>query len=108
MLQKSYYGIWFIIYYLYQLVKSNIQIAILALSPRLDISYGFIEIPLTLKSDFGLLLFSNLVSMTPGSLVTEINDDRTIATVHVIFSPSEKEVSDGIQKMQGMIKRFIA
>ncbi len=106
MLQKTFYGIWFIVYYLVQLVRSNIQIAFLALSPQIDISYGFIKIPLTIKSDFGLLLFSNLVSMTPGSLVTEIDDARTFATVHVIYTPNEKEVYDGVQKMQDMIKRF--
>ncbi len=108
MLRKTFYGIRFLVYYLVQLVKSNIQVALMSLSPRLDFRYGFIQVPLSLKSDFGLLLFSNFVSMTPGSLVTEIDDARTFATVHVIFTSSEKEVYDGVQKMQDMIKRFTA
>jgi len=107
MLRKTYYAFRFIIYYLFQLIRSNIQIAIVTLSPRLNIKYGFIEVPLILKSDFGLLLFSNLVSMTPGSLVTDIDKTRTMATVHVIYTTSENEIVDEVQKMQQKIKRFI-
>jgi multisubunit Na+/H+ antiporter MnhE subunit len=46
--------------------------------------------------------------MTPGSLVTEVVEGRNNATVHVIFTSSEKEVLEDVQKMQDMIKRFTA
>ena len=106
MLRKTFYAFQFIIYYLFQLIRSNIHIAFITLSPRLNIKYGFIEVPLSLNSDFGILLFSNLVSMTPGSLVTDINDTKTMATVHVIFTTSENEIYNEVQKMQLKIKRF--
>ncbi|MDB4582179.1 Na+/H+ antiporter subunit E [Draconibacterium sp.] len=108
MLRKTFYVFQFIFYYLFQLIWSNIHIAFITLSPRLNIKYGFIKVPLNLKSDFGLLLFSNLVSMTPGSLVTDIDNARTMATVHVIFSNNENEIYDEVQKMQQKIKRFTA
>jgi multicomponent Na+:H+ antiporter subunit E len=108
MLRKTFYAFQFIIYYLFQLIRSNIYIALITLSPRLNIKYGFIEVPLSLKSDFGLLLFSNLVSMTPGSLVTDIDNTRTMAKVHVIYTNSENEMYDEVQKMQQKIKQFIA
>jgi len=106
MLSKAFYIIQFIIYYLFQLVKSNIQIAYITLSPRLNIKFGLITVPLSLNSDFGLLLYSNLVSMTPGSLVTDIDHAKTMATVHVIFTKNEKEIYDEVLSMQNRIKRF--
>ena len=106
MLSKAFYIIQFIIYYLFQLVKSNIQIAYITLSPRLNIKFGLITVPLSLNSDFGLLLYSNLVSMTPGSLVTDIDKSKTIVTVHVIFTKNEKEIYDEVLSMQNRIKRF--
>jgi multicomponent Na+:H+ antiporter subunit E len=108
MLRKTFYAFQFVVYYLFQLVRSNIHIALITLSPQLNIKYGFIKVPLNLKSDFGLLLFSNLVSMTPGSLVTDIDNTKTMATVHVIFSTSENEIFEEVQKMQKKIKRFTA
>ena len=108
MLRKTFFAFQFILYYLFQLVRSNIHIARITLSPQQNIKYGFIEMPLNLKSDFGLLLFSNLVSMTPGSIVTDINSTKTIATVHVIFSTNENDMYEEVQKMQKKIKQFIA
>ena len=52
----------------------------------MNMKSGFIEVPIVLKSDLGLLLFSNLVSMTPGLLVTNIARNKETATVHVLFS----------------------
>ncbi len=108
MLRKTFYAFQFSIYYLFQLIRSNIHITFITLSPRLNINYGFIEVPLNLTSDFGLLLFSNLVSMTPGSLVTDINRTKAMATVHIIFTTNENEVYDEVQKMQKKIKQFTA
>lgn len=106
MIRKIFYAIQFLVFYLFQLLRSNIYLAGLALSPKLNMEYGFIQVPLKLKSDFGLLLFSNLVSMTPGSLVTDINRSNKMATVHVIITSSEKKVFEEVNRMQEKIKNF--
>lgn len=108
MLQRVFYIIEFVVYYLYQLVRSNIYLAFIILLPKMNIKIGFIDVPLTLKSDVGLLLFSNLVSMTPGSLVTNISKNRKTATIHILFSKDETEIRDEVLRMQEKIKRFTA
>ena len=108
MVSKIYYILEFIVYYLFQLVRSNIYLAYITLSPQLNIKSGFIEVPLTLKSDFGILLFSNLVSMTPGSLVTNIPENRKTVTVHVLYTINDEEMHAEVQQMQQKIKRFTA
>lgn len=106
MIRKIWYAFQFLALYIYQLLRSNIYLAGIALSPKLNIKYGFIEVPLILKSDFGLLLYSNLVSMTPGSLVTDINSSKTTAVVHVVFSSDEDKIYEELQRMQKKIKKF--
>ena len=106
MLRKIFYILEFFVYYLFQLVRSNIQLAYIILSPKMNIKSGFIDVPLSLNSDLGLLLFSNLVSMTPGSLVTNISENRETATVHVLFSTTDAEIQSEVQRMQEKIKRF--
>jgi multicomponent Na+:H+ antiporter subunit E len=106
MLQKVFYIIEFVLYYLLQLVRSNFYLAYMILSPKMNIKAGFIDVELTLKSDVGLLLFSNLVSMTPGSLVTNISEDKETATVHILFSKNKSEIKTEVQRMQEKIKRF--
>lgn len=101
-----FYAIQFIGFYIFQLLRSNIYMAGITLSPKLNFRYGFIQVPLHLKTDLGILLFSNLVSMTPGSLVTDIDRTKTMATVHVIFSSNEEKIFDEVQRMQNRIKNF--
>lgn len=106
MLRKTLHIIQFIGLYLLQLLRSNLVLARITLSRKLNIQSNFIHVPLRLQSDFGLLLFSNLVSMTPGSLVTDIDETKTNATIHVLLFTDENRIIDEIERMQNRIKQI--
>lgn len=103
---KTYYIVAFILFYLYKLVEANLIIAHDIVTPKLSINPGFIEVPLTLKTNFGMLLFSNLLSMTPGSLSIDITDDKKTMLVHVLYQTTEEEMLDEFEKLQRKIKRI--
>lgn len=105
-MRKVYYIFSFIGFYLLKLIQSNIVIAYDILTPKMSTNPGLIEVPLTLKSDFGLLLFSNLLSMTPGTLVIDITETRDIALVHVLYLTSSAEILVEINEIQDKIGRF--
>ncbi len=105
-MRKIYYIFSFIGFYLLKLIQSNVYIAYDILSPKMSTNPGLIEVPLTLKSDFGLLLFSNLLSMTPGTLVVDIYENRKIALVHVLYLTSSAEILNEIKEIQDKIGRF--
>lgn len=98
----------FIAFYLALMVRSNLQIAITILSPRLEVRSGFLEVPLTLNSPGGILLFSNLLSMTPGSLSTDISSDRKYLRVHLLVMDEEQKVLHEINKIQRRVERIIS
>lgn len=103
---KPYYIVTFILFYLYKLVEANLYIAYDILTPRLRIKPGFIKVPLTLKSNFGLLLFSNLLSMTPGSLSIDITDDKKTILVHVLYETTQDDMLKEFNVIQNKIKRI--
>jgi multisubunit Na+/H+ antiporter MnhE subunit len=103
---KPYYIVTFILFYLYKLVEANLYIAYDILTPRLRIKPGFIKVPLTLKSNFGLLLFSNLLSMTPGSLSIDITDDKKTILVHVLYETTQDDMLKEFNIIQNKIKRI--
>ena len=74
--RQLYYLVSFVIYYLFKIVQSNIYIAYDILTPRMHTNPGFVWVPLKLDSDFGILLFSNLLSMTPGTLSVDLSGDK--------------------------------
>lgn len=106
-LYKIFYLIEFVFFYLLKLIQSNFYIAHDILTPGMRSKPDFIHLPLRIKSDFGLLLFSNLVSMTPGSLSIDISDDKKIIDIHVLYSHDKKKVISEIEEIQSKIKRII-
>jgi multisubunit Na+/H+ antiporter MnhE subunit len=104
--KKLYAVLDFLVYYLVKLVTANIFIAMDILTPRMRTSPAFIRMPVTIRSGAGLLLFSNLLSMTPGTLTIEISEDKQTILVHVLYSQDEKKVIQEIRLIQEKVKRI--
>lgn len=102
-----YYIPEFMVYYLYQLIKSNVQMAYITLSPKMDIGSGFIEYRINLRSSGGLLLLCNLISMTPGTISVDVDDAKEKLLVHVLSNNSRENVLNDINSIELRILRLI-
>jgi multicomponent Na+:H+ antiporter subunit E len=65
-----YYG-----YFFRQLIKSNIKLAAIVLSPSLPINPGIVKVRTRLKTRMGRLMLANSITLTPGTLTVEIDGD---------------------------------
>lgn len=81
-LVKIYRIINFIIYYIYEMIKANLLIAVDILSPHPKMKPGIVIHNLDDMSDQELLTLFNLLSMTPGTLSIDISNDRRCIYVH--------------------------
>jgi len=106
-IKKIFFGIEFMLFYLLQLVQSNIYIAYDILTPKFKGTPDIIKVPLQIKSDFGLLVFTNLLSMTPGTLTIDICPEKKEVLVHVLYSKNKEAVLSEINKIQRKINRII-
>jgi multicomponent Na+:H+ antiporter subunit E len=61
--------------FLFELLKSNIDVATRVISPTLNINPGIVKVKTRLKSKMGRLLLANSITLTPGTLTVEIEDD---------------------------------
>jgi multicomponent Na+:H+ antiporter subunit E len=101
---KIYHLLTFPLYYLVKLVSANLYIAYDILTPRMHINPGTIEVETKVKSDFGLLLCSNLISMTPGTLSLELDREKGTLLVHTLYmnkrESTEKEIVRIMKRIQ--------
>jgi len=65
-----YYG-----YFFRQLVQSNLRLARIVVSPELPIDPGIVRIRTGLKSRMGRLMLANSITLTPGTLTVEVEDE---------------------------------
>jgi multicomponent Na+:H+ antiporter subunit E len=105
-LRRIYYILDFLIYYLLKLVSSNFRVAADILTPGTRTNPIFIEFPVQLKTDWGLLIFSNLVSMTPGTLSIDISQDKSLLMVHLLFRDNEASVRTDLARIQEKIRKM--
>lgn len=81
----------FIFYFLYELVKANLQVAYDVITPSFYMKPGIIRIPLTAKSDLEITLLANLITLTPGTLSLDVSDDKKVLYVHAMYVKDKDE-----------------
>jgi multicomponent Na+:H+ antiporter subunit E len=79
---------YFIVYYLpvfvWECIKANFDVAYRVLHPRLPINPGIVKVKTSLKSDIALTFLANSITLTPGTLSVDIDQDNGILYVHWI------------------------
>jgi multicomponent K+:H+ antiporter subunit E len=66
------------------IVTANLSVARAVLSPVDRLRPGFVRVPLDLRSDVGISVLANTVSLTPGTLSAELTEDRRELIVHCL------------------------
>jgi len=86
----------------YELLVSSIAVIWDVITPTQLSRPAIIEMPLDVKSDVGILLVTNLISLTPGTLSLDISDDRKTLYVHAMFADNPEEIvrtlKDGMER----------
>jgi multicomponent Na+:H+ antiporter subunit E len=75
------------------LVLSSVQLAWLAVKPGPPPLSAVLRAQLAIKSDLVLALAVNIINLTPGTIVLEIDQVRRMIYVHVIDVGSERAVN---------------
>lgn len=89
----------FIFVMLIEIIKSNWQVAKIVLSPSLPISPSFVKVKKTFEKDFDKVIFGNSVTLTPGTLTVDIDEEGFL--VHALT----KEAAEGLEG--SIIEEFV-
>ncbi|MEM1428583.1 MAG: Na+/H+ antiporter subunit E [Pseudomonadota bacterium] len=92
-----------LVYFHYELIKSSVDVAWDVLTPRAYAKPSLVEMPLDAKSDLEILLVTNLISLTPGTLSVDVTEDRSKLIVHAMFAEDPqalvKDLKNGMERM---------
>jgi len=102
---RAYRVVRLILFFLYDLIVSSIQVAYDVLTPTDHSNPAILEMPLDVKSDIEILLVTNLISLTPGTLSLDVTPDRKTLIVHAMFADDPEEVIASLKSgMERMVK----
>jgi multicomponent Na+:H+ antiporter subunit E len=91
---------------IYDMIKGGLMVARLALSPKVDIDPAIIAIPSECKSELATALSAHSISLAPGELVVEI-DDQGVMYTHVLDIQSTPKYKQLAQKLRNDLLRKI-
>lgn len=77
-----------------EIVKANLDVAKIVLSPSMPISPCYVKVPVKHKKVLNKVLYANSITLTPGTLSVDINEDEIL--VHALT----KAAADGMEENQ--------
>ncbi|WP_436855270.1 Na+/H+ antiporter Mnh1 subunit E [Staphylococcus caeli] len=91
--------------FLIELVKANIDVIRIVIKPTMNNEPAFFTYHTDLKKDWQIALLSNLITLTPGTIVLGVSDDRTKIYIHSIdFSTKEEEVESIKSSLEKVVR----
>lgn len=104
-LRRMYWFIKLILVFIWEMIKANIELIRLILSPKVDIHPGFFAYPCDLEEDWEVSLLSALISLTPGTILVAISDDYSTLYIHAIdLKDADEEIENIRANFENVIK----
>lgn len=95
----------FFFFFLYELVKANIQVAWEVGTPSFHMTPGIVGVPLDITSDSEITMLANLITLTPGTLSLDVSEDKKTLYVYSMYITNREDFIEGIKS--GFEKRII-
>lgn len=78
-------------FFVKELINSSIRVAWETITPGYHMRAGILAVPLSVRSDLGITLFANLISLTPGTLSLDVSEDREYLYIHTMYIDQGEE-----------------
>lgn len=95
--RKLALGVTLVLVFSRELIKSNIAVLRVVLSPRPLIRSGVIAVPTELTNDLALTMLANMITLTPGTLTLDISHNRRYLFVHTLNLNDPEDVKRDIR-----------
>jgi len=99
----------YILRVLADIVVANIEVSILVLGPVRRLQPAFIAIPLDIHEELPITLLASTVSLTPGTVSSELSDDYKWLYIHALHVTDEQELINTIKsRYEAPLKEIFA
>ncbi|KIT16477.1 Na+/H+ antiporter subunit E [Jannaschia aquimarina] len=99
---RVYRWVKLLLLFLWELVVSSVSVAWDVLTPRHRARPGIIAVPLKAEGEAEVLLVTNLISLTPGTLSLDVTEDCRTLYVHAMFADDpaaiRKQIETGMER----------
>lgn len=92
----------FIFFFLFELIKANLQVAFDVVTKKFYMTPGIVKVPLEAETNLEISLLANLITLTPGTLSLDVSEDRKVLYVHAMYITDKeafiKDIKNGFER----------
>lgn len=77
-----------------EIIKANIAVIRIILSPKKDFEPTIVKFKTDIKSDLGKVFLANSITLTPGTYTIQLEDDEYL--IHALDKPFGKDLNDSV------------
>ncbi|WP_106497074.1 Na+/H+ antiporter subunit E [Lentibacillus sp. Marseille-P4043] len=103
-LKRVYKIVKLILLFIKELISSNIDIVKLVYKRKPEFEPGIFALPVDLKSNWGITLLANLITLTPGTLSVAISYDHSHIYIHAMDIDT---IDDSINSIKNTFEKAI-
>ncbi len=97
-IRKPWLAIRYICMVLKDILVANVEVALLIIGPTRKLNPAFVAVPIHLSTDLGITILASTVSLTPGTVSTEVSKDKAWLYIHALHLTNEAELIDSIKQ----------
>ena len=101
--RRVWHRIGFLLFYLWELLLSNLRVARDVMRPRSQARPAIVAIPVDGLNPAQITLLANLITMTPGTLSIDTSSDQSTLYIHAMFVDDVQALRDEIE--HGLTRR---
>lgn len=89
--------------FLVELVRANLRVATEIATPGFGMQAAIMVAPTRSRNLVEAVLLANAISLTPGTLTLEVDEDRRELYVHSLYAPSREEFLRDVRRLEDLI-----
>ena len=90
----------------YDLIKSGFQVASIVLSRSIPLQQGITALPIKVESEIGEALSAHAISLTPGELVIEMDDEGVLYTHCLDATRTDSYIQDAQEMREDLLDKI--
>lgn len=97
------------LYFVKELFSSSLRVAWDVITPQDQAHPAILEMPLDVESDIEILLVTNLITLTPGTLSLDVTPDRSTLIIHAMFAKDPEAIVNDLKSgLERRVKELFA
>ncbi len=81
----------FFIYFFVDMLKANWEVTKDIMTPNYKTTPGIVQFPMNAKTDFEITMLCNVISLTPGTLILDVSEDKKVIFIHVMYITNKEK-----------------